>query len=74
MKAGELSKPFEGNRGYYIIKLLSKTEVDTAKFSAEREMLRTQILQEKRQRAFTDWRTELREKADIVDHRDKYFR
>jgi hypothetical protein len=40
----------------------------------ERESLRTQVLQEKRQRAFTDWQTQLREKADIVDHRDKYFR
>ncbi|MGD1044009.1 MAG: peptidylprolyl isomerase [Bacteroidota bacterium] len=74
MKPGELSKPFEGNLGYYIIKLLSKTELDTAKYSIERESLRTQLLQEKRQRELTDWQTALREKADIVDHRDKYFR
>jgi peptidyl-prolyl cis-trans isomerase D len=74
MKSGELSKPFEGNLGYYIIKLLSKAEVDTARYGIERESLRTQLLQEKRQRVLTDWQTALREKADIVDHRDKYFR
>ena len=74
MKPGELSKPFEGNLGYYIIKLLSKTEIDTAKYSMEHESLRTQLLQEKRQRVLTDWQTALHEKADIVDHRDKYFR
>jgi parvulin-like peptidyl-prolyl isomerase len=74
LKAGELSKPFEGNSGYYIIKLLSKTAFDTAKYHIDRESLRTQILQEKRQRELTDWQTALREKADIVDHRDKYFR
>jgi parvulin-like peptidyl-prolyl isomerase len=74
MKPGELSKPFEGNLGYYIIKLLSKTEIDTAKYSMEHESLRTQLLQEKRQRVLTDWQTSLHEKADIVDHRDKYFR
>lgn len=74
MKSGELSKPFEGNLGYYIIKLLSKTEIDTTKYSIECESLRTQLLQEKRQRALMDWQTALREKADIVDHRDKYFR
>ena len=74
MKSGELSKPFEGNLGYYIIKLLSKTEIDTTRYSMERESLRTQLLQEKRQRALMDWQTALHEKANIVDHRDKYFR
>ena len=74
LKPGELSKPFEGNLGYYIIKLLSKTEFDTAKYSMEHESLRTQLLQEKRQRVLMDWQTALHEKADIVDHRDKYFR
>ena len=74
LKAGELSKPFEGNLGYYIIKLLSKTEVDTAKYAVERESLRKQLLQEKRQRVLMDWQTALREKADIVDNREKYFR
>ena len=74
LKTGELSKPFEGNAGYYIVKLLSRTEFDTAKYNAGRESLRTQMLQEKRQRVFTDWQTALREKATIVDNRDKYFR
>jgi len=74
LKIGELSKPFEGTAGYYIIKLLSKTAVDTARFTMEHESLRTQLLQEKRQRLLSDWQLALREKADIVDHRDKYFR
>jgi len=74
LKAGELSKPFEGNLGYYIMKLISKTDVDTVKYNADHEALRTQLLQEKRQRVLSDWQTALREKADIVDHRDKYFR
>ena len=74
MKSGELSKPFEGNLGFYIIKLLSKSEFDTAKYNMMFESLRTQLLQEKRQQAMSDWQTTLREKADIVDNRDKYFR
>jgi parvulin-like peptidyl-prolyl isomerase len=74
LKAGGLSKPIEGNSGYYIIKLLSKTEFDTVKYSIERESLLTQRLQEKRQRVLTDWHTVLREKAEIVDNRDKYYR
>jgi parvulin-like peptidyl-prolyl isomerase len=74
LKAGELSKPFEGSAGYYIIKLLSKSGVDTAKYAAERESLRTQLMQEKRQHVLMDWQTALRDKADIVDNREKYFR
>jgi hypothetical protein len=74
LKQGELSKPFEGNRGYYIIQLLSKAPFDSVKYSSERESLSAQLLQEKRNRALSDWHTTLREKADIVDHRDKFFR
>ena len=74
LKSGELSKPFEGKLGYYVIKLLSKTEFDTGRYNLERESLRNQLLQDMRQRALSDWQTALHEKADIVDHRDKYFR
>jgi peptidyl-prolyl cis-trans isomerase D len=74
LKSGEVSKPFEGKPGYYIMKLLSKTDFDSVKYNVERESLRNQLLQEKRQRAMSDWQTALHEKAEIVDHRDKYFR
>jgi peptidyl-prolyl cis-trans isomerase D len=74
LKQGELSKPFEGNRGYYIIQLVSKTPVDSVKYNSERESLSAQLLQEKRSRTLSDWHSALREKADIVDHRDKFFR
>ena len=74
LKTGDLSKPFDGNAGYYIIKILSKTEFDTTKYNMERESLRTQLLQEKRQHVSMDWQTALHEQATIVDNRDKYFR
>ena len=74
LKSGEVSKPFEGKLGYYILKLLSKTEIDSTRYNVEHESLRNQLLQEKRQRELSDWQTALHEKADIVDNRDKYFR
>jgi peptidyl-prolyl cis-trans isomerase D len=73
LKSGELSKPADGNRGFYIIKLLSRTEIDTVKYDVQRASLREQLLQEKRNRAISDWQTALREKAEIVDHRDKFY-
>ena len=74
LKAGELSKPFEGARGYYIIKMVSRSDFDTTQFNAQRDMLRQQILQERRSAALSEWQTALRDKADIVDHRDKFYR
>jgi parvulin-like peptidyl-prolyl isomerase len=74
LNAGQLSKPVEGDRGVYIIKLISKTAVDQTAFNLERESLRQQLLQEKRNRALNEWQTELREKAEVVDHRDTFFK
>jgi peptidyl-prolyl cis-trans isomerase D len=74
LKPGEFSKPFEGTRGYYIIKLISKTAFDSTQFASEKNTLRDQVLQEKRNRLFSEWMTALRDKATIEDHREKFFR
>lgn len=74
LNPGDLSKPFEGARGYYIMKLTSETPFDTLKFSNERKTMRDQLLQEKQSRLFSEWLTALREKAEIEDYRDRFFR
>lgn len=74
LKPGEISKPFEGSRGYYILKLLSRTAFDSTQFVSTKNTLRDQILQEKRNRMFSDWLTALRDKATIEDDREKFFR
>jgi hypothetical protein len=37
-------------------------------------MLKSRLLQEKRNRFLSDWLTTLKEKASIEDHRDQFFR
>ncbi len=74
LNPGDLSKPFEGARGYYIVKLNSKTPFDSLKFSNDRNTLRDQLLQEKQNRLFSEWLTALRDKAEIQDYRDRFFR
>ena len=74
LSPGGISKPIEGSRGYYIIKMISKTPFDSTLFAGERATLREQILQEKRNRLFSDWLTALRENAEIEDNRDKFYR
>lgn len=76
-KAGPLNKnlpPVEGQRGVYIIKILNRTAVDTAAFNAQRNVLSTQVLQEKKQRVLTQWLEKLKESAEIEDNRETFFR
>ncbi|MBM4169455.1 MAG: hypothetical protein FJ215_09915 [Ignavibacteria bacterium] len=74
MTPGEISKPFEGVRGYYVARLTAKTAFDSTKFAQEDSSLRTQILEEKRNRITQDWLTSLRDKAEIEDFRERFFR
>ncbi|MBI3003799.1 MAG: peptidylprolyl isomerase [Ignavibacteriales bacterium] len=74
LKPGELSEPFEGQRGFYLMKLISKTDFDSTRYSAERSSLREQILQEKRNRIVSEWIVSLRQAADIEDNRDRFYR
>ncbi|MEX1138390.1 MAG: peptidylprolyl isomerase [Bacteroidota bacterium] len=74
MDVGQTSRPFEGVRGYFILQLTSKTPFDSTLYASQRADLREQILQEKRNRFSQDWVANLREQADIEDHRDRFFR
>ncbi len=71
---GEISKPIEGIRGYYIVKMLEKSTIDSIAYKTQKEMLATQILQEKKNQFLTDWLEQLKKKADIEDNRDIFFR
>ena len=69
-----ISQPVEGERGYYLIKVLSRTPFDTAAFNAQKNILAAQMLQEKKQRIVNSWLEKLKEKADIQDMRDTFYR
>lgn len=70
----EVSKPFEGVKGYYIIKVVSRSAFDSTAYQSQRNSIRDQVLQEKKSRYLNDWLAQLKEKADIVDDREKFFR
>lgn len=74
LNPGEISKPFEAQRGYVIFKLLTKSPFDSAKYAAEWKTLHDQLLTEKRNRVMSDWMASLRAKAEIEDLRDRFYR
>jgi peptidylprolyl isomerase/peptidyl-prolyl cis-trans isomerase D len=74
LKPGQISPAVQNQRGAFIAQLLSVSAFDTTAYNSQRESLRTRLLQEKRNRFLSDWLTALKEKADIEDHRDMFFR
>lgn len=74
LQQGQISPAVRGTRGAYLIQLLSKTAFDSSAYAAQKETLTSRLTQEKRQRVLTDWLAKLKEKADIVDDREMFFR
>ncbi|HEY3251568.1 MAG TPA: peptidylprolyl isomerase [Ignavibacteria bacterium] len=74
MTGGQISEPIRTQKGYYLVQMRSITSFDQAKFAQESDKLRTELLAQKKQSAFQDWLADLKEKAVIVDNRDKFGR
>lgn len=74
MEVGQISPPVESQRGAFLIHLTAKSPVDSAAYLAQKESLRTQILQEKRNRFLTEWVENLKQVAKIEDYRDDFYR
>ncbi len=65
--------PVKGTRGYYLIKVISRTNFDENNFAQQKDLIRNTILQEKRQRYFDQWLANLKDKAKIVDRRNMFY-
>jgi parvulin-like peptidyl-prolyl isomerase len=69
----KVSGPIKGLRGYYLIKLISKSTFDNAVYQAQRNQIRDNILQEKKSMFFNQWLAKIKKDAKIVDNRYKVF-
>lgn len=74
LEEGQISPAVQSTRGAFLVQLLSVSAFDSAGYKAQREVLKTRLLQEKRNRFLSDWLTMLKERADIDDRRDLFFR
>jgi parvulin-like peptidyl-prolyl isomerase len=69
----KLSEPVKGMRGYYLMKVLNKTQFDSTAYTAQRNTLRDNLLMEKRNSYLGIWVDKLKKEADIVDNRYIFF-
>lgn len=68
------SRPIKGSLGAYLIRVKSRTNFDKQQYETQKLNLMQQILQNKKQRYFSQWVQDLKKKADIVDNRYHFFR
>ena len=74
LQNNQISDPIRTNRGYYIVQMKNITQFDKAKFDQEYQSIQTALTTQKKQSIVQDWLTSLKDKAVIVDNRDKFFR
>src|SRR5690606_8764527 len=73
LELNKISDPVKGIRGYYLIKVTERTPFDSTAYGIQRNMLRDNILQEKKSMFFNQWLAKLKQDADIVDNRYMFF-
>lgn len=71
---GKILAPIRGERGYYIAQIKAKKDADPNGFAAARQTLAQGEKSKAQSSLYFKWRNELRDRADITDDRNKYFR
>lgn len=69
MDLNKVSDPIKGQRGYIIMKVLSRTPFNEEQYASQSANIRNTLLQEKRNRYARTWIDKLKENADITDNR-----
>lgn len=73
MELNKVSDPVKGNRGYFLLKVLERSEFDSTAYELRRASIRDNLLSERKNSYFAQWITNLKKDADIVDKRGMYY-
>ena len=74
LQKGEASKMLESPRGFFYIRVLDRTGFDDKKYADQHDSIKKQLLNQKKRQLFTQWYNQLKEKADIEDNRNLFYR
>ena len=67
--SGQVSPMLQGNSGFFIIRLDGRGAPDEAAFEAQKNLMKAQLLEQKRMIAISVWLDQLRKSARIQDYR-----
>lgn len=66
---GQVVGPVTTDQGIFFLRVDERTPMDEQKFIAQRDSLKSVLYQEKSQRAFNEWFSDIRSRAKIRDYR-----
>ncbi|MCG8608794.1 peptidylprolyl isomerase [bacterium] len=70
---GDVSGPVSAVRGFYLLQLVEKDEIDLTDYEEKKSEIAQQLVQRRQSQAFANWYADAKAKADIKDFRDKYY-
>ncbi|MFO7446687.1 MAG: hypothetical protein R6W90_09980, partial [Ignavibacteriaceae bacterium] len=73
MDLNKISEPVKGQRGYFLINVAERTKFDSSAYSIQRNMIRDNLLQEKKGMYFNQWLAKKKEDANIKDNRYLFY-
>jgi peptidyl-prolyl cis-trans isomerase D len=74
LSLNQISEPFKGNKGSYIIRVTNRAEFDSTSFSLQKNTIRTTLLNQKKSSLFSQWIEQIKEEAEIIDNRYQFYR
>lgn len=73
MQLNTISEPFKGQRGVYIIDVTQRNDFDSTAFELQKNSIRDQIMQERKNNFYNQWLEQIKEQAEIVDNRHNVY-
>ena len=70
---GDILGPLQTSRGHAIIQVIEIAELDTNQFKIQRDGIRSSIVNQKQNRAFSEWLDHQKAEAEILDNRNFHF-
>ena len=70
---GDILGPLQTSRGHAIIHIMEIAELDTNQFKIQMDGIRSSIVNQKQNRAFSEWMDHQKAEAEIIDNRNFHF-
>ncbi len=73
LKPEQISQPIQISTRFVIIKLIQRTPLNSEDYKVEKEAIRQRLLMKKKNMAYANWLSELKQNAKIIDNRANFY-
>ena len=73
LEIGEISRPIEGKRGYFVLQVTQRDSLNQKDFESQKKVIREQLMRQQKQSIFRTWYDGVKKEAKIEDFRGLYL-